>query len=333
VSWPFPAPFGNGCVVTKSLLIHRAKWGTSPRLQDTYMHKSNSRASESLHSLQSGDRSPKPAIDCTASKRDMILWLTSERFQKTPEEWRTLAKKFNWDEVGAYIHFIKIQQNLEVELEAKSADEIRRMFENRVTEVCKEIDADNAIRERSHAHSQPYANLPHELWALKSYWTADEAAAIWLGKDPRIVSPSAIYACRYESSFARQFFDRLDLITRAQEVAALKLKIAPEDFASWADSLGLPLPTLLLSRIRTKRRGERNHQHVPTSENQKVLNSLQIIVAAWAVEEGYHPSKHRNSAIQEMWRSIQKAGLKMDEDTLRKHVKESAELLPAQKDP
>ena len=61
------------------------------------------------------------------------------------------------------------------------------------------------VEEQSRSFNQPNAKADFEYWAKFPLWTLDEAVALTLGKDPRVVTWSKIEEHAETSPFAAQF--------------------------------------------------------------------------------------------------------------------------------
>ena len=65
------------------------------------------------------------------------------------------------------------------------------------------------------------------------------------------------------------------------------------------------------------------------SSGTKVRESLLTIIVGMAVDKyGFDPHQKRNTATRSIQESVLALGLSLDEDTIRKYLKEAAELIP-----
>ena len=100
------------------------------------------------------------------------------------------------------------------------------------------------------------ANYPY--WLKMDYWTFDEAVALLLGKDPRIVNPSAMQreiptgASRAAlSPFVQQYQQLRTLAERSHALSARQLK--PVDVVGWAHRVqACEIPAPLLAAVINK---------------------------------------------------------------------------------
>lgn len=88
------------------------------------------------------------------------------------------------------------------------------------------------------------AEARFDYWLRLPSWTADEAIALSLGKDPRAVNQEKLQAFdRFrESPFCIQYCERLDLIKRASDVKVISETLSPAAFILWFGTNDIPLP-------------------------------------------------------------------------------------------
>lgn len=96
-------------------------------------------------------------------------------------------------------------------------------------------------------------------------------------------------------------------------------KVKPQDFMNWASNLGLPFPNLVSNKKQSR------DKPLSTLERETLLK----LVIGMAVDGyGYDPVAKRSPLAKELEDSFNKLGIPITDDTIRKWLKESAELLP-----
>jgi hypothetical protein len=92
--------------------------------------------------------------------------------------------------------------------------------------------------------NESFAQADLEHRSKISYWTADEAVALSLGKDPRIVTWDAIEEYAAQSVFVFAFAERRELVQRAIQAGQLMERNTPPYFLAWAlrTRFYMPLP-------------------------------------------------------------------------------------------
>ena len=115
-----------------------------------------------------------------------------------------------------------------------------------------------AQQEASAFFNEPRANAPYSYYRGHAYWNPEEAVALSLGKDPRVVNRESLQpstAANYfgkkidptsPSPFREEFARRLELTRRAIEVGRFAEKIEPSAFVQWAQAIDLSLPDELV---------------------------------------------------------------------------------------
>ncbi|WP_445989693.1 hypothetical protein ACSVCE_18910 [Chromobacterium haemolyticum] len=182
-----------------------------------------------------------------------------------------------------------------------------------------------------------------EHWLKYDEWSAKEASLIILGFHPEAMRGLNI-----------NISSRIDLIPEEyREVAKLfqifkradwdqfdiryyNNKLHPTYFLRMALEKGITIDSLVRNAVNEWRKQQIEINplaHLEKDEfslKQQERDSLFKIVIGWAIGiYSYDPSAKRNPRLSEMRRDIEKAGLAIDDDTLRKWLKEAASVLPS----
>ena len=183
--------------------------------------------------------------------------------------------------------------------------------------------AARARRRRRHLlFDDPTAQADFKYWAKVAHWSADEAAALSLGYEPRFVNSDTIRPYLQISGAADEFDRRLMLISRALAVNALEQRLSPANFIAWADCFRIQLPAALreavatitpwdkpahrdLEELRKQNevlRGELEQFKAANKDlKAKERRSLQILVATMAWRHyDYIPNSARNLATKSL---------------------------------
>lgn len=91
-------------------------------------------------------------------------------------------------------------------------------------------------------------------WSNLPVWTAEEAIALSLGKDPKCVNVASLtaYTCLHGSPFRDDFIARLDALERAIKAGNPRAPLTPLVFIKWAAGRHLELPSILTDRFGSK---------------------------------------------------------------------------------
>lgn len=138
-------------------------------------------------------------------------------------------------------------------LPSMSADDIDRLLNEQKRLFIQERIEQAARFDQSRFFNEWFAVAQWEFWAQISYWTAEEAVALSLGKDPRVVNLNSIASYSGSSLFVGDFTSKLQLISRAIEAGQLFEKNVPTFFLAWAERTDFPMPAVLIEAV--QRRG------------------------------------------------------------------------------
>lgn len=114
----------------------------------------------------------------------------------------------------------------------------------------EQASAKLAREEAQHFFNLPYARADIYHWSRVSLWTLDEAVALSLDRDPRIVNFESIKAYRNRSFFVANFEARRMLVTRARDAGQLWDQTIPGIFLAWAQRMRIDVPANLAGAVK-----------------------------------------------------------------------------------
>jgi hypothetical protein len=113
------------------------------------------------------------------------------------------------------------------------------------------------MSEADNFYGRPDTTADFDYWSKSPYWTLDEATALSLGLEPRIVHwedlkgvANEVPSPGEEVPFPIQYARRRDLLLRANEVKQLADQFPPLVFVDWANRCRLILPYELETQVR-----------------------------------------------------------------------------------
>ena len=196
------------------------------------------------------------------------------------------------------------------------------------------------------------ADIPY--WGRITNSTLDEAIALSLGQDPRRVDWTKVE--EKTSDFAREFAERKEFVSRAHGFGEFGNPIWPLPFVDWARHFEVPFPKELadevvkwgpehlsfqtryerlkplydealktIERLQAQATEPRQEKGLAVKERQTVLK---LIIGMAIGGYAFDPTAARTTAASEVASDLHKLGISIDEDTVRKWLKEAAELLP-----
>jgi hypothetical protein len=170
----------------------------------------------------------------------------------------------------------------------------------------------------------------YQFWASMPGWTVDEAAALLCDLEPDNISQDrsgeALAKCRM---LARR-------LKRAEEMDLLESPMRPGEFLEWAISNQLGVSEALTACVKSDkqpkdwrrkffrtRRKLRKLQEQIDPVKPKQLKTFQILIYSMAADKFGLNEKDSHNTVAKVQRTIQLAGLKLDDDTIRKTLQEA----------
>lgn len=89
-----------------------------------------------------------------------------------------------------------------------------------------------------------------EHWGKAPYWTEEEAVALSLGKEPKVINLKTIQSRYGTSSFAEKYRQTFELVTRALRINELPSLLPPMTFLEWADRKRIRPPEELVQSVK-----------------------------------------------------------------------------------
>lgn len=173
-------------------------------------------------------------------------------------------------------------------------------------------------------------------WLALDAWSMTEAALIFAGIHPEATKgrkinmgarPDTLPVDLQEAGRIRQIFSRAKLRGYVGYYNA-----APVDFLNLADAKGIEFPEVLLDAMtaiaqRSKATVANSGQTEPELKEAERQSLYKIIIGLAVGAYAYTPDK-RNARLSEMLADIERAGVNVDADTLRKWLKAASTVLP-----
>lgn len=203
--------------------------------------------------------------------------------------------------------------------------------------------------------SQGYLAKPdYDHWCNMARWEWKDAAALSVGLEPRNLSDEIVDAKEFSPALRTKYRNRLHLVENHVQAGRIDHYSAPSEFLSWAKSNGVSYPKeleetveasggliadwrlqcekLVAENAALKLQIENLSNAKPVSLASECLrsgerSSLLKMVRGMAREKyAYDPSSKRSNAALQIKSDVEKQGLKIDEDTVRKWLKKAFEL-------
>lgn len=183
-----------------------------------------------------------------------------------------------------------------------------------------------------------------DFFARAAYWESEEAAALFLGRDPNYLNHKKIKDLRHSSRIGREFQKLTVLLTRAYRFNQIFSPDRPDKYIRWARQFQISVPAELEERLvefghdlsdpidqeeQTLVEANDRKPEVGSSLSQRERTSLLKLVIGMAVRGyGFNSKASRTGTAAEIAGDLHTIGLSLDEDTVRKYLNEAKDLLP-----
>ena len=182
-------------------------------------------------------------------------------------------------ELDAYLEGVA---EYEDELRSLSPEALMQLIED---EQQRDAEAEQEEAERlenERFFNKPTARAYYRSWVERNYWTLDEATALILGKDPKVVNWDSIDPLVHKSPFARRYETLRRQFLRARFDGMLYEPLVPADFLRYAKSVGFALPVELDRLLRSDDEEQER-------QKRQVMDSLKLAELKKAIELAAEP--------------------------------------------
>lgn len=227
-------------------------------------------------------------------------------------------------------------QAYRTELQGLEEDEL---FARGYQEREKEAHELKELEEQTPFYNRSNAQADFEYWAKFPLWTLDEAVALTLGKDPRVVTWSKIEESAETSLFAARFDNLRRFVLRAKEAQQLTDLVFPADYIAWAKANPVPLPPeleksvqafsgqvpdwkALFEETKSQLASATKASDRPVSEKER-KTFLRIVLGMAIVGYGYDHRADRGPTAKDIADDLLRLGMSVDVDTVRAKLKEA----------
>jgi hypothetical protein len=178
-------------------------------------------------------------------------------------------------------------------------------------------------------------------WAKMPTWNSDVAAAILLGLNPEAFHGMGSLSYRLPSGASDKYFSLRKFTQSAALNKQLKGRGTPANWLELALRFDIPVPSLLIQEI-----PKWAEKHItapeppappapPTSPApasdvapRERESMLKIIIGIAVEKYRYDPKAPRSAAVKAMEADLERAGVRVIDDTIRRYLREGAEFLP-----
>lgn len=197
---------------------------------------------------------------------------------------------------------------------------------------------------------RPYPILPDaqldesdcHFWAKMPNWKPEEFIMLAVGRDPRRLTPEKVFDNPNSYSFSDDLYLVIEISSRDHKAMLLEAGRAPEWWIAWADNYEVGFPDRLRSAVAAKVQHHENRKSTalakagpaPSDRTREPIGArerdslLKLIIGMAVGGYGYDPTASRSPIPAQIMSDLHKLALSLNDDTIRKYLKEAAELLP-----
>ena len=175
----------------------------------------------------------------------------------------------------------------------------------------------------------------YEYWVKLATWEIYQATALLLGRRPDDIDITAIENHSHDCIFAKKYVNLFRLIENWHWKPELPRTSGPREFLAWAKKFQVSVPEGLSSafeEVHTLENMERDVElnDLPArskSAATKERNSiLKLVLGIAKAQYGYDPNPARSSTTTQICEDLDSVGLSLDPQTIRKILKEAADI-------
>jgi hypothetical protein len=226
------------------------------------------------------------------------------------------------DKIVLDARFLRIK--LELKLKHHTTAELKKEADKTSSPLSsRSFSAYEKRAEKQQFFNRPEAGADFSHWARMHYWSAEEAVALILGKNPKRVNLINLdeYSTRV-SPFIPKYKNLRELINRAVEVEDLPERATPRQSVEWARKIDSEIPAEL-QKLATCT-DTKNKDGLSETER---TSMLKMILGMAVFKYGYQGDAAKNTATGGNSASIasdlEKIGLDLDPDTIRRYLNEA----------
>jgi hypothetical protein len=150
----------------------------------------------------------------------------------------------------------------------------------------------------------------YSFWLKFPFWTADEAAALLIGADPRQVAAFYILPVAYR--------EKLKEVTNLIHQKFPDDKVSPSALRDYAPTIGVVNDLLWSADPSEKKPARKSSETLKENTRNKIAYGL-------ALRYGYRSGNRTNVAVGTIQRRLEEVGISITDDTIRDHLRELAQ--------
>ena len=225
--------------------------------------------------------------------------------------------------------------------------EEEQLFARAYQEREKEAHELKELEEQTPFYNRQNAQADFKYWAKVPLWTLDEAVALSFGKNPFLVTWSAVEEYADTSSFAAGFANLRHLVLRAKEAQQLPELVSPDAYIAWAKANNVAFPRELEESVNAFSGQEPDYKALFEETKLQLASATDEVARLKAADKPlggkerntyhklllglavacykYDPSALRSTTAKAIVEDLACLNISIDEDTVREKLREAAE--------
>jgi hypothetical protein len=186
------------------------------------------------------------------------------------------------------------------ELRASNKAEVERRYLEHCRAAAANAHRRAVERDEAEFFSLPTAVADFSRWNRKKHWHLEEAVALSLGKNPKIVNLETLTQLRRQMSpFVSKFWARMEALQHAISAGHILMPLARGAFIDWAVNEGFLLPPELNATHRTDPSGEEAKDDEINPKTREVFYRFLIGMARkhYSFDPAYDPKQGDKSDV------------------------------------
>jgi hypothetical protein len=218
-------------------------------------------------------------------------------------------------------------------------------IDKRFDEIRAEQLQDEAAVDEEEFFNHHDADADFDYWLEMACWKPEEAVALSMGKDPKVVNTATLNkeleermnetAAASQSVFFREYLKRCEQVNRAQEIGRLPENITPSAFLEWANGQKMALDGKLAeSLVGFADPNSNSSSHQNENLHGKTRGVFLKIIFGLAISHYDQStdlySREHTDVARRISDDLRLTGIDVDEKTVRKYLKDASEYLIGQ---
>jgi hypothetical protein len=190
--------------------------------------------------------------------------------------------------------------------------------------------------QREKFYSRPESQADFKIWSQKEIWTLDEAVALLLGKNPRVVTWSVVQADIGVIQFVKEFAELKDTVSRASPAGTFgdqgREGFSPREFLEWVRTKSIEIPAALWDAVHSSEldvepRASPDEKPVHHRERPSLHKMIYVLAARGKESVDTDETTFVNRVVD--WAKL--CGFKLDDQTVRRRWHEAVKTAEAER--